>query len=139
MLVNKTKRLNLRSRNNLTRAVQNNIVKESRNPINKAIMGYNNYWKGRRQYVDYLIKYGKINEDQGARYMKLISNNNTTLNNATKKTLKPWLLPGAPPGAKRKTMNYSKNLATNNKGNNNPTRRNSINYGRPGTPDPSNV
>lgn len=120
---NKTQRLNLRNHGNLTRASQNNStgVKATRNPLNGAVMGYNNYWKGKRQYVDYLIKYGKISEEQGEKYLKLISNNNKTLNNTTKKALKPWLLPEAPPGFKahppsylRKTLKAPNNIRKNN-------------------------
>lgn len=143
---NKTQRLNLKTRANLNRATRNNGVTATRNPLNGAVMGYNNYWKGRRQYVDYLIKYGKISEEQGERYLKLISNNNQTLNNATKKALKPWLLPEAPPGFKphppsypRKTLQLSKNLNRNRNRNNNPVTYNkNSNSGRrtPMTPDP---
>ena len=145
-LFNKTQRLNIRTRNNLTRSAQNNStgVKAFRNPINAAIMGYNNYWRGKRQYVNYLTKYGKITEEQGERYLKLISNNNKTLNNATKKSLKPWLLPEAPPGFKPRPPTYPRktyknlNSSRNNNSNNNPRQPNNRNASSPKS-DPSTL
>jgi len=142
---NKTKRLNLRSGNNLTRAAKNNSsgVQVSRNPLNAAVMGYNNYWRGRRQYVNYLTKYGKISDEEGERYLKLISNNNKTLNNSTKKSLKPWLLPSPPPGFKPHPPSYprkiNKNLNTRKNNINDPRLRNRNMNSHPSTPDPAHA
>jgi hypothetical protein len=94
--------VNMRNSRIMTRAYGSNNIKVSSNPFVLGKMKHNDKISSREQYVRALVKSHIISEDDGARYLKLKSNNNTTLSNNAKKNLKPWLLPKPPPGFKPK-------------------------------------
>lgn len=117
----------MRNSRNMNKAFSNNSIVAMGNPLVLGKMKANNSIRSRKQYVNALVKSQMITQESADRYFQLMSNN-SSLNNAQKRNLKPWsefpLKPTPPPGLKprpppgRKTMKAPSTPTSYNSNNN---------------------